>query len=59
MPLKHQSGISGRPFSFLLMIYQPGAGIMIRADKLSNPPENYTEFNLADLEKYPILKKQR
>ncbi|MDD3247666.1 MAG: hypothetical protein PHF18_12560 [Methanosarcina sp.] len=28
----------------------------VRADKLSNPPENYTEFNLVDLEKYPYVK---
>ena len=28
----------------------------VRADKLSNPPENYTEFSLADLEKYPNFK---
>ena len=41
---------------FFLMIYQPGAGTYVRADKLQDPPENYTEFSLTDLEKYPYVK---
>lgn len=41
---------------FFLMIYQPGAGMYVRADKLQDPPEKYVEFGLADLEKYPYVK---
>ncbi|AKB23854.1 hypothetical protein MSMTP_0385 [Methanosarcina sp. MTP4] len=41
---------------FFLMIYQPGAGMYVRAVKLSDTPENYVEFSLADLEKYPYVK---
>jgi hypothetical protein len=41
---------------FFLMIYQPGAGMYARVDKLQDPPENYTEFSLTDLEKYPYAK---
>jgi len=41
---------------FFLMIYQPGAGMYVRADKLQDPPEKYVEFSLADLEKYPYVK---
>jgi len=40
---------------FFLMIYQPGAGMYVRADKLQNPPEKYVEFSLADIEKYPYV----
>jgi hypothetical protein len=41
---------------FFLMIYQPGAGMYIRADKLQETPEKYMEFSLVDLEKYPYVK---
>ena len=41
---------------FFLVIYQPGAGMYVRADKLQDPPEKYTEFSLEDLEKYPGVK---
>ncbi|WP_292373178.1 DUF948 domain-containing protein [Methanosarcina sp. UBA411] len=41
---------------FFLMIYQPGAGMYVRADKLQDPPKRYTEFSLEDLEKYPCVK---
>ncbi|MGA9187792.1 MAG: hypothetical protein WB014_04320, partial [Methanosarcina sp.] len=41
---------------FFLMIYHPGAGTYVRADKLQDPPEKYVEFSLADLEKYPYVK---
>ncbi|AKB12707.1 hypothetical protein SAMN02910340_00713 [Methanosarcina thermophila] len=41
---------------FFLMIYQPGAGMYIRADKFQDPPERYIEFSLEDLEKYPCVK---
>ncbi|KKG18121.1 hypothetical protein EO98_14395 [Methanosarcina sp. 2.H.T.1A.6] len=41
---------------FFLVIYQPGAGMYIRADKLQDTPEKYVEFNLADLEKYSYVK---
>ncbi|HIH73888.1 MAG TPA: hypothetical protein HA306_00890 [Methanosarcina sp.] len=41
---------------FFLMIYQPGAGMYVRADELQDPPEKYVEFSLADLEKYPYVK---
>lgn len=40
---------------FFLMIYQPGAGMYISADKLQHPPEKYVEFSLADIEKYPYV----
>ncbi|PAV11892.1 hypothetical protein ASJ81_08765 [Methanosarcina spelaei] len=40
---------------FFLVIYQPGAGMYVRADKLENPPEKYVEFSLADIEKYPYV----
>ncbi len=42
--------------AFFLMIYHPGAGTYVRADKLQDPPEKYVEFSLADLEKYPYVK---
>ncbi|AKB29174.1 hypothetical protein MSSIT_2455 [Methanosarcina siciliae T4/M] len=38
---------------FFLMIYHPGAGMYVRADKLQDTPEKYVEFSLVDLEKYP------
>lgn len=41
---------------FFLAIYQPGAGMYIRAGELQHPPEEYIEFSLADLEKYPHVK---
>ncbi len=41
---------------FFLIIYQPGAGMYVRADKLQDPPEKYVEFSTADLEKYPYVK---
>lgn len=41
---------------FFLMIYQPGAGTYVRADKLQDTPEKYVEFSLADIEKYPYVK---
>ncbi|WP_440948440.1 hypothetical protein ACSAZL_09540 [Methanosarcina sp. T3] len=41
---------------FFLMIYQPGAGTYVRADKLQDTPEKYVEFSLADIEKYPDVK---
>lgn len=41
---------------FFLIIYQPGAGMYVRADKLQDPLEKYVEFGLADLEKYPYVK---
>ncbi|KKG05780.1 hypothetical protein [Methanosarcina mazei] len=41
---------------FFLVIYQPGAGMYIRADKLQHPPEEYMEFSLADLDRYPYVK---
>jgi len=31
---------------FFLMIYQPGAGTYVRADKLQDTPEKYVEFSL-------------
>lgn len=40
---------------FFLMIYHPGAGTYVRADKLQDPPEKYVEFSLEDLEKYPYV----
>ncbi|MCQ1534179.1 hypothetical protein FTO70_00390 [Methanosarcina sp. KYL-1] len=40
---------------FFTLIYQPGAGTYVRADKLQDPPEKYVEFSLADLEKYPYI----
>jgi hypothetical protein len=40
---------------FFLVIYQPGAGMYVRADKLQDPPEKYVEFSLADIEKYPYV----
>lgn len=39
-----------------LMIYQPGAGMYIRADKLLDPPEKYVEISLLELEEYPYVK---
>ncbi|MGB9929209.1 MAG: hypothetical protein ACPK85_12540 [Methanosarcina sp.] len=42
--------------AFSLMVYQPGAGMYVRADKLQNAPENYTKFSFIDLEKYPCIK---
>lgn len=41
---------------FFLMIYQPGAGMYVRAEKLQDSPEKYVEFSLTDLEKYPYVK---
>ncbi len=40
---------------FFLMIYQPGAGTYVRADKLQDPPEKYVEFSLENIEKYPYV----
>jgi len=40
---------------FFLVIYQPGAGMYVHADKLQDPPEKYVEFSLADIEKYPYV----
>ena len=40
---------------FFLIIYQPGAGMYVRADKLQDLPEKYVEFSSSDLEKYPYV----
>ena len=32
---------------FFLMIYQPGAGMYVRADKLQDPPEKYVELQFS------------
>jgi len=42
---------------FFLMIYQPGAGMYVRADIILNQPEKYVEIDLLELEKYPYIKK--
>ncbi len=41
---------------FFTLIYQPGAGMYIKAEKITDPPERYVEFSSADLEKYPYVK---
>lgn len=41
---------------FFLMIYQPGIGMYVKAEKITDSPEKYVEFNLTDLEKYPYVK---
>lgn len=41
---------------FVLMIYQPGAGMYVRADQLPEKPEKYMEYTLEELEKYPYVK---
>ena len=41
---------------FFLMIYQPGAGMYVRADIIINPPEKYVEISLLELDKYPHVK---
>jgi len=48
-------GILALLLVFFLVIYQPGAGMYVRADKLQNPPEKYVEFSLVDIEKYPYV----
>ena len=42
--------------TFLLMIYQPGAGIYVTAKEINNPPQNYVKISLFDLDTYPYIK---
>lgn len=39
---------------FILAVYQPGAGLYIKAEKLSAEPNTYAE--LASLDNYPYVK---
>ena len=42
--------------TFLLMIYQPGAGRYITAKEINNPPQDYVKISLFELDKYPYVK---
>lgn len=42
--------------TFLLMIYQPGAGIYVTAKEINNSPQNYVKISLFDLDTYPYIK---
>jgi len=41
---------------FFLAIYSPGAGLYVRAEKLTSAPDNYVEVNMTELDKYPFVK---
>ena len=41
---------------FFLVIYQPGAGMYIRADVLPEQPDKYVEFTFEELESYLYVK---
>ncbi len=41
---------------FFLMIYSPGAGMYVHAEKIPETPEKYVEISLLELENYPYVK---
>ena len=38
------------------MIYSPGAGLYVYAEKIQNQPENYVEISLLELTRYPYVR---
>lgn len=38
---------------FFFVIYQPGAGMYVRANSLTEQPDRYMELTSEELEKYP------
>jgi Na+/H+-dicarboxylate symporter len=43
---------------FFLAVYQPGAGMYVKADMISEQPEKYVEFTPEKLKNYPYIMKQ-
>lgn len=41
---------------FFLAVYQPGAGMYVRATELPEQPDKYVEITLLELEKYPYIR---
>ena len=42
---------------FFLLIYNPGAGLYVRAEQLPEEPANYVEFTQNELKNYPYIQR--